>query len=395
MADGVGRRLRRLRGMALPIADHAQGQQAPFDRPLLGRPGGGVLIVLSGVPIDDSGGGARCTQIALEALRQGETVVFINRFPGYESVRLDLHLEHPHLRSGALSEFDLDRFRACHPGLLTGRPVGVLVEFPVAEFLPLIQRLRVAGAVVAYDLIDDWDTSLGGAWYRRDTERALVERSDVLIATAPVLIERLKRISGRPVALMPNAVDRVLFDPELAHARPADLPRAPWIALYFGALWGDWLDWELVVASAQRFPEAAFVLVGDYRGQCPRPPANLHFLGLKPQRELPAYLAHSDVAFVPWKVNAITEATSPIKAYEFLAMKRPVVAPWLSPLEGMPFVVRSRDREEFLRNLERVRTLRPDGIELVRFLEENSWPARTQRLLDMFRAAAGRSGIAV
>lgn len=355
------------------------------------RPGNGVLIVLSGVPIDDSGGGARCTQVALESLRQGEAVIFVSRFPKYESVELDLRLDHLRLLRGALSEFDLDRFLAGHPGLLTGRPVGVLVEFAVAEFLPLIRRLRALGAVVVYDLLDDWDTSLGAAWYRSETELAIVEAAEVLVATAPVLAERLKRISGRRVELIPNAANRELFDPALDHARPADLPRAEWTVLYFGALWGDWFDWDLLIASAQRFPSASFVLIGDYRGQCPRPLPNLHFLGLKAQPELPAYLAHSDVAFVPWKVNAITEATSPIKVYEFLAMRKPVVSPWLSLLEGMPFVLRSRDREDFLRNLELARTTEPGGPGLEHFLKDNSWPGRTRQLLDMIRAAARRS----
>lgn len=370
-------------------ARHAPGT---FDRPLTVDPGRGVLFVLSGIPIDDGGGGARCTQIALEAVRQGDAVVFVHRFPKNESVDLGLRLDRPGLSSGALSEFDLDRFLAAHPGLLAGRPVGVLVEFAVPEFLPLVRRLRAQGAVVVYDLLDDWETSLGAAWYRKRNERAIVAAADVLVATSPVLVERLARVSGRAVELVPNAADRGLFDPGRDHARPAGLPRADWIALYFGALWGDWMDWDLVIACAERYPSAAFVLVGDYRGQCPRPLPNLHFPGLMAQAALPAYLAHSDLTFVPWKVDAITEATSPIKVYESLAMRKPVVAPWLPVLDGMPFVLRSRDRAHFLRNLEEARGLAPGGPELERFVAENTWRERTRRILAMVRAAApGRS----
>ena len=359
--------------------------KAPFDR-ALPEADGGVLFVLSGIPIDDSGGGARCTQIALEALRQGETVVFVNRFPRHETVDLDLRLEHPRLLSGPLSDFDLDRFLSRHPGLLEGRSVGVLVEFAVPEFVPLIERLRARGAVVVYDLLDDWDSSLGAAWYRPATEMAVVQASDVLVATAPVLRDRLARLSGRPVELLPNAANTVLFDPKLAHPRPRDLPRAEWIALYFGALWGDWLDWDLVVAAAERFPQAAFVLVGDYRGQCPRALPNTHFPGLKPQAELPAYAAHSDVGFLPWKVDAVTRATSPIKVYELLAMRKPVVAPDLPLLGEMPFVFRSADRDTVLRHLDHARTVVPSGAELDRFVAAGSWSERTRRLLDLVRA---------
>lgn len=360
--------------------------KAPFDRALPGDPPGGVLFVLSGVPIDDSGGGARCTQLALEALRQGETVVFVNRFPRQETVDLDLRLEHPRLLAGPLSDFDLDRFLARNPGLLGGRAVGVLVEFAVPEFVPLITRLRALGAVIVYDLLDDWDSTLGAAWYRPRTEMAVVEAADVLVATAPVLRDRLERLSGREVELLPNAANTALFDPSVAHPRPRDLPRAEWIALYFGALWGDWLDWDLVVAAAERFPQAAFVLVGDYRGQCPRALPNLHFPGLKRQADLPEYAAHCDVGFLPWKVDAVTRATSPIKVYELLAMRKPVVAPDLPLLEEMPFVLRSADRDAFLRNLDHARTMLPSGPQLDRFVAAGSWSQRTRRLLELVRA---------
>ena len=358
----------------------------PFERAIEPGPGRGVLFVLAGVPLDDTGGGARGTQIALEAVRQGEAVVFVNRFPRNETVDLDLRLEHPRLLSGPLSALDLERFLRAHPDLLRGRPVGVLVEFAVPEFLPLIERLRSLGAVVVYDLLDDWDSTLGAAWFRADTERAVVRAADVLVATAPILVERLERLSGRPAEHVPNAANTTLFDPAVERVRPSDLPRAEWIALYFGALWGDWLDWDLVAAAAERFPGAAFVLVGDYRGQGPRGLPNVHFPGLKPQAELPAYLAWSEVAFLPWKVGPVTQATSPIKVYEFLAMRKAVVAPSLPVLDGMPFVFQSADAEAFLRNLDRARVAKPGGAELEAFVAANSWSRRTARLLELVRA---------
>ena len=86
----------------------------------------GVLFVLSGVPIDDTGGGARCTQFALEALRQGFAVVFVNRFPKRETVDLKLEIRHPLLVTSALAGFSLDQLRRDHPRVLDGKPVGVL-----------------------------------------------------------------------------------------------------------------------------------------------------------------------------------------------------------------------------------------------------------------------------
>ncbi|MER3452130.1 MAG: hypothetical protein C4300_09235, partial [Thermus sp.] len=348
----------------------------------------GLWFVLSGVPIDDTGGGARATQIALELLRQGHFVVFISRFPKYESRELGLRFAHPNLRTYRIQEFDWGKFVAEHPGLIESVRLAALVEFPVAEFLPVIDAVRAAGGRVIYDLIDDWSTSLGGDWYSPEVERTIIEKSDVLTATAPALAERLREWSGREVHLLPNAVNDRLFDPGRWYPRPADLPQAAWRMIYVGALWGEWFDWDLLLRLADAYPEAAVVVIGDYRGQCPEARPNLHFLGLKAQRDLPAYLAYSDVAIIPWKVNEITRATSPLKVYEYLAMHKPVVAPDIPPLRGIPGVYIVRDSKEFVCYVAKARELEFPVALVSKFIASNNWGARIRTLRSLLYDAA-------
>jgi glycosyltransferase involved in cell wall biosynthesis len=233
---------------------------------------------------------------------------------------------------------------------------------------------------VIYDLIDDWATSLGGNWYRPEVERAFVDRADVLTATTAPLADRLRELSGRPVYLLPNAVNTRLFVPNRWYQRPADLPRAEWVMMYVGALWGEWFNWELLIRLADAYPEAAVVVIGDYRGQCPEQRPNLHFLGLKPQRDLPAYLAHGDVAIIPWKVNKITQATSPLKVYEYLAMHRPVVAPDIESLHGIPGVWLAHDPEQFVQLVSKVRFEHYPKDDVDRFVTANCWTERVKQL---------------
>jgi glycosyltransferase involved in cell wall biosynthesis len=183
--------------------------------------------------------------------------------------------------------------------------------------------------------------------------------------------------------LLPNAVDLRLFNANRSYPRPADLPAAEWTLIYIGALWGEWFDWELLTESARRYATASVVAIGDYRGQCPHKLPNLRFLGLKPQRDLPAYLAHSSVAIIPWKVNEITCATSPLKVYEYLAMRKPVVVPNLPLLSGLPFVFCSRDGEAFLHNLTVARQAQVPGEALESFLTGNSWQKRVDQIVDI------------
>jgi len=348
----------------------------------------GIFFILAGVPIDDTGGGSRWAQIALELLRRQYLVVFINKFPKYETIDLNLSISHPNLITETVDTFDWKIFSKKFVNLLNDVMVSALVELPLPDFQTIIENIRQSGGQIIYDLLDNWDSSLGGDWYHETSERNIIAQSQHLIATAPALVARLQNWSERQVTLLPNAVNGYLFNSERAHPRPDDLPVADWVVIYVGALWGVWFDWDLLLDVAQAYPTAAVVVIGDYAGQCENRPHNLHFLGLKSQRSLPAYLAHADVTFIPWKVNDITQATSPLKAYEYLAMCKPVVAPNIIPLQNLPGVYLANNRAEFIELVGKVRGFDLPKAEIVSFIEGNTWKSRTDTLLRMLETSS-------
>jgi len=343
----------------------------------------GVLFILSGVPIDDTGGGARCTQIALEFLRRNWLVVFINKFPKYETSDLDLDIRHPNLITESVEKFSLHHFGQRSGDMLAEKRGIGLIEFPLKDYISLTQDLHALGFHMIYDLLDDWQTSLGATWYSPEVEQEIVDIASSVIATAPALVMHLQKMTSKPVLLLPNAVNSYLFNPERNYLRPADLPSAAWVAIYVGALWGEWFDWELLVKVAQTYPEAAVVVVGDYSGQCQNPPPNLYFLGLRPQRNLSAYLAHAQVAIIPWKVNQITQTTSPLKVYEYLAMQKPVVAPDITPLQSMPGVFLATDNTDFVELVAQVQGTDLTKTAIANFVAANNWKARIDAILYM------------
>lgn len=341
----------------------------------------GVWFVLAGVPIDDTGGGARSAQIALELLRRHFLVIYINRFPKYEGADIELNLRHPNLVTCSLGGVPAKKYLTKFQHILAKRPSGAILELPSKEFLPLLGLLRQKGIPIIYDLIDDWDSELGKGWYSADTEKTVIDSVNALVATAPILVRRLDNFTDRPVSLLPNAVDLRLFNPDRFYSRPKDLPISDFIIMYTGALWGDWFDWQLLAKIATNFDSADVVVIGDYHDQVPERLPNLHFLGLKAQKSLPAYLAHAHVTIIPWKVNDITRATSPLKLFEYLAMRKPVVTPNLPLLAGIPYVFCSKDNKEFLRNVQRAARLEVGGEEIELFLRKNSWQSRVDDLV--------------
>ena len=81
----------------------------------------------------------------------------------------------------------------------------------------------------------------------------------------------------------------------------------------------------------RKFPEFDFVFIGpNYDQSMDGQPVfdldNVHWLGPKDYDELPRYLQEFSVATIPFVLNDVTHAVSPVKLHEYLAAGKPVVA---------------------------------------------------------------------
>jgi glycosyltransferase involved in cell wall biosynthesis len=281
-------------------------------------------------------------------VRRGERVTYAARFPRSESVDLGIaRAEH----SPTVIEWDVDRIRA----ILAERDerIRVLAELPEAEVVGLAREARRIGARVLYDKIDAWERCDFATWYSRGDEAAMIGEADDLIGTARPLVRSLAA-AKRPVHYLPNAVDLELFAPlPRDTAPPADAPRGDVNLVYAGALWGDWFDWDLIVAIAAARPSWTIALIRDPPRTERALPANVRLLGLKPQRALPAYLATADACLIPFRRTPLTEGVSPLKFFEYLAMRRPVIATRLGELAGAPYVSFVDDADRAIAAVER------------------------------------------
>ena len=65
----------------------------------------------------------------------------------------------------------------------------------------------------------------------------------------------------------------------------------------------------------------------------PRRP-NLHYLGQKPYRDLPAYVKGFDVCLMPFALNEATRFISPTKTLEYMAAHKPIVSTPVADVVG-------------------------------------------------------------
>ncbi|MEW5739896.1 MAG: glycosyltransferase [Myxococcota bacterium] len=348
----------------------------------------GVVVILSGVSFTDIGGGQRATQLALELIRRGYKVVFVNLYPRYgdQVQRVFFDVDLTLLELYFMTDFDAAQLAQRYAD--TGLPFTIVTEFPHPRFVPAIETLkqRIPRARYVYDYIDLWNSSLGGDWYSADVELQLIARADLLVASARTLKEALEQKSQKPVHLLANAVNGHLFRSDVPLPRPEDLPVDRPYVVYVGSLYGEWFDWDTIEVSALELPDIDFVFIGDAAG-VPRAARmkerrpNALFLGPRPQSDLPAYLQHADACLIPFRTDSeITKFVNPLKVYEYLAMGRPVVATNMQELAGMPGVHIPSPGSSFAQAIELARQEPFDAAAVSAFVRGNTWSARIAAL---------------
>jgi len=184
-------------------------------------------------------------------------------------------------------------------------------------------------ALTIYYCIDDLASSSPEARRITVSEDQLFREADLVFVTSEKLRQRAAQFSER-VHLFPFGVSLEAFDRvrEAGTGVPDDLKALPRpVAGYVGGL-HQWVDQELLVATAKRLPNVSFALVGPPQvdvSALEREP-NIHLFGQRPHAELPRYVQGFDVGLVPYRITDYTANVYPTKLNEYLVMGVPVVA---------------------------------------------------------------------
>jgi glycosyltransferase involved in cell wall biosynthesis len=326
-------------------------------------------------------------QHLLTRLQREEQVLFFEEPIFGERASADLRVEvqpsgvmvlTPLLPVGASAVEDqrmlLDKF-------LAGRKMTCYLAWyytPMA--LPFTRHLELDAVV--YDCMDELSNFDGAPSELRLLEQELFQRADVVFVGGRSLYE-VKRQRHSNAHLFPSSIDRDHFMvARRAMDDPADQKAITRPRIGFFGVLDERLDRELLRRVAELQPTWQFVLIGPTvkitPESLPQSP-NLHYLGQKEYKELPAYLANWDVAMLPFAQNASTRFISPTKTPEYLAAGRPTVStpiPDVIDPYGLNGLVEiAQDAEGFQRAIERLLEPRaPDWVERVdAYLQDLSW----------------------
>jgi len=182
---------------------------------------------------------------------------------------------------------------------------------------------------VVYDCMDELSAFKGASPALRQREAELFNRANLVFTGGQSLYEA-KRDQHANIYAFPSSVEVAHF----AQARtikedPADQANIPHPRLGFYGVIDERMDLELLKGIAEARPDWHLVMIGPVvkidPASLPRH-ENIHYLGGKDYKELPAYLAGWDLAMLPFARNESTRFISPTKTPEYLAASKPVVS---------------------------------------------------------------------
>lgn len=279
---------------------------------------------------------------AWDALRRRQPAVRPSGEPGLEVYTPEFWL--PHLYRPAPLADALFRWRLRRAAsLLRRRGVRHLVLYiwrPNYHQAPAL----LGSDLVVYHVDDDYAFS--------DTEAPTSPQEEELLRGAGLVIVHspgLMRKKGgyNPQTMMsPNGGDFAVFaTPQPAPADLLDIP-SPRLG-YTGAI-KKHLDWDLIEGLATHNPSWNLVFVGDRENHPELEPTldrlarfpNIHFLGVRPYVEVPAYVQHFDVCLMPYARMGHNNYIYPLKLHEYLAAGRPIVASPIATLESFGGAIR-------------------------------------------------------
>ncbi len=259
-------------------------------------------------------------------------------------------------------------------------------DHPQALSPEIIELAQVKGSQIIYEHIDDLSLDLNLTKQKQLAHEMLLSNPDVVvICSARLLYEEAVEVRGssKNIHLILNACDPKHWQ----LAKKTDKKRK--VIGFFGCL-EHWVDLDLLEYIATSLPEYDLCLVGPARIALDnlKQQPNCQLLGLVNYSELPQIAATFDVAILPFKVNKLTDAVSPVKLFEYACLDIPIVSTAFQEIRQYAGLVRiAEDRETFV-SLLRVALTESQSIDNSRFILENSWD---RRAVDFLGAMRGQS----
>ena len=270
-------------------------------------------------------------------------------------------------------------------------PDIIRVHNPSEHHINMARKGQETSAILLYDQMDLWDEFTSQPWGCTG-EKWYLDNADFISTVSNYLANRQTRCN---IEVIPNGVS-ASFITACAERRRAKQLRPDFDIVYAGALWPDWLDWKLVEFLVENTPSTQWCFVGSVvppvnEDHCTEAISILERLGSQSNVtvlnevdhfNLVDILVNSRIGLVPFQINPLTLAASPIKIYDYLAANLTVICFNTSEFVGVEKVILCSTPSEYLFAIEATLSSNHGSSEdsLRQWLEFNTWEQRIEQM---------------
>ncbi len=287
------------------------------------------------------------------------------------------------LRSQVLKSMRRLRFR---------RPINMVFN-PAAGLL----AGKLGEETTVYYCVDEYTAFTGVSNGLKQIEDALFRTADLVVVSAEKLLESKKALNVN-THLIRHGTDwkhfRGAIEPETQI--PAEIAYLPRPIIGFHGLLADWVDYELIRKTAERYSGGSVVLIGkiavdaEEKIKVLNGAENIHLLGRKPYADLPAYCKGFDVAINPFVINELTLAANPLKVREYLAAGLMVVSTDIPEVRILGNCLVAASHTDFLEKIETVLSSARSRDEISDSVRHESWEAKIEELRGLIERTEGK-----
>lgn len=160
------------------------------------------------------------------------------------------------------------------------------------------------------------------------------------------------------------------------------------IVMYYGAL-AKWFDYELVkrIAKTNKYSVVLFGIKYDESfDENFHNEENIYFLGSRDYKVLKNYAKCADVLTIPFLLNDITKATSPVKIFEYMALHKPIVITDLYECRNYKSILIAKDHDDFIKKLDIAISNKDEYLkELDKEAKDNDWSKKAKAIIDLIK----------
>lgn len=252
--------------------------------------------------------------------------------------------------------------------------------------------LKIKGTKLYYECMDNyiyWEPENNKVLYN-GYESWLINHSEKVIVSSLGLKKLLiskHHCNSKKIVLIRNGYENKVF--ESYEKTPLELKHPN--AVYIGTI-DEWFDFESIIKYARKNRNKYFYIIGPTGWTVEEKvkkidEKNIIFHGPIEHKYVPGTIENSDVMLLPFIINDLIEDVDPVKVYEYLYLKKPVVSSYWKELDQFKeFTIFYKDKNDFEKAMNKAFKSKIDeSINYKKLMNESSWDQRLKKYLDAIK----------